>query len=134
MTLDSKVPPAPTVGASRGRTLAIRMAIGLGIGTLFVVIFVQLIDFHSAWRRVEHLNVAIALLCGVVFLSAYAVRALRWRLFLAPDKITVPRVIGIYFVATFLNWALPIQGGELAKSLILRRTNGIPVSRSLATV
>src|SRR5205085_2417416 len=33
-----------------------------------------------------------------------------------------------------LNWLLPIQGGELAKSGILRRTNGIPVSRSLATV
>ncbi len=134
MTLDSKAPPAPIVGTSRGRALAIRMAIGLGIGTLFAVIFVQLIDFHAAWRRVQHLNVALALLCGVVFLSAYAVRALRWRLFLAPDEITVKRVIGIYFVATFLNWALPIQGGELAKSLILRRTNGIPVSRSLATV
>jgi uncharacterized protein (TIRG00374 family) len=134
MTLDTKAPATPIVGTSRGRTLLIRMAIGLGIGTFFAVIFLQLIDFHSAWRRVRHLNIALALLCGAVFLSAYAVRALRWRLFLAPDKITAPRVIGIYFVATFLNWLLPVQGGELAKSLILRRSNGIPVSRSLATV
>jgi len=134
MTLDTQLPPAPTAGMSGRRTLLIRMAIGVGIGMLFVLIFLQLIDFGSAWRRVEHLNVALALLCGVVFLSAYAVRALRWRLFLAPDEITARRVIGIYFIATFLNWLLPVQGGELAKSLILRRSNGIPVSRSLATV
>ena len=134
MTLDTQLPPAPTAEMSGRRTLLIRMAIGVGIGMLFVLIFLQLIDFGSAWRRVEHLNVALALLCGVVFLSAYAVRALRWRLFLAPDEIAARRVIGIYFIATFLNWLLPVQGGELAKSLILRRSNGIPVSRSLATV
>ena len=33
-----------------------------------------------------------------------------------------------------MNWLLPVRGGELAKPLLLRRTNGIPVSRSLATV
>jgi uncharacterized protein (TIRG00374 family) len=37
-------------------------------------------------------------------------------------------------VATFLNWLLPVRGGELVKSLLLRRSDGIPVSRSLATV
>src|SRR4029079_14790511 len=49
-------------------------------------------------------------------------------------KVSAARVIRIYFIATFLNWELPVQGGELAKSLMLRRSNGIPVNRSLATV
>src|SRR5262249_24925330 len=31
-------------------------------------------------------------------------------------------------------WLLPIRGGELAMSLLLRHSNGIPVSRSLAAV
>jgi hypothetical protein len=44
------------------------------------------------------------------------------------------RAAGIYQVATFLNWLLPIRGGELAKGLILRRSDGIPMSRSLAAV
>ena len=60
--------------------------------------------------------------------------ALRWRVFLAPDRIPAGRIIGIYYIATFLNWLLPFQGGEVAKCLILRRTDGIVVSRSLATV
>ena len=59
---------------------------------------------------------------------------MRWRWLLLPDRISVGRAVAIYFVATFLNWLLPVQGGELAKSLALRHLNGIPVNRSLATV
>jgi uncharacterized protein (TIRG00374 family) len=62
------------------------------------------------------------------------VRALRWRRLLAPYEVTVPRVIGIYLVAIFVNWLLPLRGGELAKSLLLRHSKGIPISRSLPTV
>jgi uncharacterized protein (TIRG00374 family) len=110
------------------------MAIGLAVGAVLVLTFLQLVNFASVSRRLQHLNILIAVLSGAVFLGAYAVRALRWRWFLSPDKVPIPRVIGIYLVATFLNWALPIQGGELAKSLMLRRSDGIPVNRSLATV
>jgi uncharacterized protein (TIRG00374 family) len=140
MTLDSEAVSAPTAAtaataaATTGRTLLLRMAIGLGVGAIFAMIFLQLIDLRSVAARLEHLNFGFALLCGAVFLSAYAVRALRWRWFLAPDKVPAARAIRIYFIATFLNWALPVQGGELAKSLMLRRSNGIPVNRSLATV
>ena len=44
------------------------------------------------------------------------------------------RAVAIYQVAIFLNWLLPVRGGEIAMSLLLRRTNGIPVSHSLAAV
>jgi uncharacterized protein (TIRG00374 family) len=62
------------------------------------------------------------------------VRALRWRLFLRPWEVSVPTAVAIYQVATFVNWLLPVRGGEVVKCLMLRRSNGIPVSRSLATV
>jgi uncharacterized protein (TIRG00374 family) len=48
--------------------------------------------------------------------------------------VSIGRAAAIYQVATFLNWMLPVRGGELAKSLLLRRLNAIPVSQSLATV
>src|ERR671926_955506 len=79
-------------------------------------------------------GVGTALVCGVPFLGAYVVRAMRWRCLLKPCEVSIPRAVAIYQVATFINWLLPIRGGELAKSLLLRRLNGIPVSRSLATV
>jgi uncharacterized protein (TIRG00374 family) len=37
-------------------------------------------------------------------------------------------------VSVFINFLLPISGGEIAKTLILKRTEGIPISRSLPTV
>ena len=60
------------------------------------------------------------------------VRALRWRCLLLPDRVSVRRAVAIYQVAIFLNWLLPVRGGEIAMSLLLRRTDGIPVSESLA--
>jgi uncharacterized protein (TIRG00374 family) len=122
------------VSPGGGRTFVLRMAVGLGIGAVFVVTFLRLVNFSSVSRRLEHLDLGLAFLCGAVFLGAYVVRALRWRRLLVPDIVSVPRTIAIYFVAIFVNWLLPIRGGELAKSLMLRRSNAIPVSRSLATV
>jgi uncharacterized protein (TIRG00374 family) len=114
--------------------VALRAAIGLCVGAVLLVAFLQLVNVSAVLARLDHLNVALALLCGVPFLGAYAVRAMRWRCLLRPYELSIPRAVAIYQVATFMNWLLPIRGGELAKPLLLRRTNGIPLSRSLATV
>jgi uncharacterized protein (TIRG00374 family) len=122
------------VRPARVHTLALRTAIGLGAGAILILTFLRLVNVSAVLQRLEHLSIGYALLCGVVFLAAYVVRALRWRVLLRPCEVGIGRVIAIYQVATFLNWLLPIRGGELAKSLLLRRSDGIPVSRSLATV
>jgi uncharacterized protein (TIRG00374 family) len=132
--VDVQALPAAPAHPSGRRTMVLRVALGLGVGMLFVLVFLQLIDIGSVSERLTNINPLLVVLCGVAFLSAYAVRALRWRLFLAPDRIPASRIIGIYYIATFLNWLLPFQGGEVAKCVILRRTDGIHVSRSLATV
>ncbi len=123
--------PAPRLGL---RAVAVRTGAGLGVGALLVLTFLKLIDVRSVLQRLEHLSIPLALLSGAVFLAAWIVRALRWRLFLAGHSVAAARVIGIYYVAVFINWLLPVRGGELAKSLLLRRSNGIPVSDSLPTV
>jgi uncharacterized protein (TIRG00374 family) len=119
---------------ARFRVVVVRTAVGLCAGAVLLFTFVQLMNVNAVLARLERLQVGYALLCGVPFLSAYVVRALRWRLFLWPYDVSVPRAVGIYQVATFVNWLLPIRGGEIVKCLLLRRSNGVPVSRSLATV
>jgi uncharacterized protein (TIRG00374 family) len=59
---------------------------------------------------------------------------LRWRCLLRPYEVSVRRAVAIYQIAIFVNWLFPIRLGEVAKSVLLRRTDGVPVSRSLATV
>jgi uncharacterized protein (TIRG00374 family) len=123
-----------SVRTARARSVALRTALGLGAGAVLIVTFLRLVSVRAVYQRLAHLSIGFALLCGVVFLAAYVVRATRWRSLLRPCDVSVRRAAAIYQVATFLNWLLPIRGGELAKSLLLRHSNGIPVSRSLATV
>jgi uncharacterized protein (TIRG00374 family) len=110
------------------------MAVGLGAGAILILAFLKLVNVTAVLRRLEHLRIGFALLCGLAFLGAYTVRAMRWRRLLKPDEVSIGRVVAIYQVATFVNGLLPVRGGELVKSVLLRRSNGIPVSRSLATV
>ena len=127
----TSVAAAPT---GRVRAAAVRTAVGLCAAGLLVLVFVRLVNLGAVAHRLEHLQIGWALLSGAVFLTAYVVRAMRWRCLLRPCDVSVGRAAAIYQVATFINFVLPIRGGELAKSLLLRHSNGIPVSRSLATV
>jgi uncharacterized protein (TIRG00374 family) len=116
--------------------IALRTVIGLFIAALLVLMFSRLVNLGTVWIHLEHLDIRLALLCGAVFLMAYGVRALRWRLFLTASghATSVARVVMIYQVALFVNWLLPVRGGELVKSLLLRQLDSIPISESLPTV
>ena len=119
---------------ARVRTVALRATIGLAAGALLIVTFLRLVNMGTVYERLKDLNPGIALLCGATFLAAYFVRALRWRCLLRPSEVSIRRAAAIYQIAIFLNWLLPIRGGEVAMSLLLRRSNGIPVNKSLAAV
>lgn len=127
-------PAKPRGRIARVRVVAVRTGIGLSVGAVLVVTFLRLVNVGAVYQRLEHLNTGVAVLSGVVFLAAYIVRALRWRCLLLPRRVSVRRAVAIYQVAIFLNWLLPIRGGEIAMSLLLRRTSGVPVSESLAAV
>lgn len=124
----------PRPALTRLRAVAVRSAVGVGLGAILTAAFLRLVNVDTVARRLAHLDIAFALLCGAAFLGAYVVRAARWRWLLRPAHVSLGRTIAIYQIATFLNWLLPVRGGEIAKGLLLRRTDGIEVSRSLATV
>lgn len=114
--------------------LIVQLAVFLLIAVILVVAFVSVVNLPAVFVRLSHLDVGLAALGGIVFLSAYVVRALRWRCFLAPSSVSIPRVIAVYQVAIFVNWLMPVQGGEVVKSLLLARSYSIPISRSLPTI
>lgn len=125
---------APRTGPARVRIAAVRTAAGLAVGAGLVLIVLRLVNVSAVVHRLQHLNAGFAVLCGASFLAAFAVRGLRWRCLLRPCQVSIRHAVAIYQVAIFLNWLLPVRGGEVAMSLLLRRTDGIPVSRSLAAV
>ncbi len=119
---------------------AVKVSLGLlvGIGLLFLVSrFVDLPTTISVLK--QHLTtpsgIMFALLSGVAFLLAFSIRGVRWKLFINPiGKISTFKAIQLFLVGIFLNFLLPIRGGEVAKSLMLKRIANIPVSKSLPTV
>ncbi len=121
-------------------TPAAKVTIGLliGIGLLLLVarfvdlpVTIAILRSHLATPQ----GVALALLAGVAFLMAWSIRGIRWKLFLNPvGKVSTFQAIALYQVGVFLNFLLPIRGGEVAKCFMLKRNSEIPVSKSLPTV
>ncbi len=122
------------------RTPVVKVMLGLlvGIGLLFLVSrFVNVLTVFSVLRQnlTTPFGIALALLSGVAFLLAWSIRGVRWKLFLNPvGKVSTLKAIQLYQVGVFLNFLLPIRGGEVAKCFMLKQSAGIAVSKSLPTV
>ena len=121
-------------------TPAVKVTIGLliGIGLLYLVSrFVDIPTTMQVLRQnlTTPRGITLGLLSGVAFLAAFSIRGVRWKLFLNPiGKVSTLKAIQLFLVGIFLNFLLPVRGGEVAKSLMLKRIAGIPVSQSLPTV
>lgn len=141
------VPVTPSISASAQPTWkaalgspVTKVAIGLliGVGLLFLV--AHFVNFPATIAILRQnlttpRGIILALLSGVAFLIAFSIRGVRWKLFINPiGKISTFKAIQLFLVGIFLNFLLPIRGGEVAKSLMLKRIADIPISKSLPTV
>ena len=118
----------------------VRAALGLLMGLGMLLLISKFIDISTTISTLrQHLTttrgVTFALLAAASFIAAFSIRGARWRLFLSRIcDISVFKSIQIFWVAVFLNFLLPVQGGELGKCLILKRIKRVPISQSLPTV
>lgn len=119
-------------------TVKVIVGLLIGVGLLFLVArFVNLPATIAILRTnlATPEGILLALLAGACFLMAWSVRGIRWKLFLNPvGKVSTFQAIALYQVGVFLNFLLPIRGGEVAKCFMLKHNCEIPVSKSLPTV
>ncbi|HZS76459.1 MAG TPA: lysylphosphatidylglycerol synthase transmembrane domain-containing protein [Ktedonobacteraceae bacterium] len=114
--------------------------LGLLVGVGFLLLVFRLVDLPATLRIITQQvrtarGMVMTLLASTVFVLAFTFRALRWKLFLNPvQKVRTFTVIRLFLIGVFLNFLLPIRAGELAKSLILKRSRGLPISQSLPTI
>jgi uncharacterized protein (TIRG00374 family) len=118
----------------------VQAGMGLAIGIGFLVVVSRVVDVPRTFHLIQsHVStprgLLFVLLASLSFIMAFVLRALRWKLFLNPvGKVPALNVIGLFLIGVFFNFVLPIRAGELAKSLILRKTAGIHVHQSLPTI
>ncbi len=119
---------------------AAKVTIGLLIGIGLLLLVSRFVNIAMSMNILQQ-NLAtprgtvFALLSGVAFLLAFSIRGMRWKLFLNPiGNVSTFTAIRLVLISIFLNFLLPFSGGEIAKTLILKRIAAIPISRSLPTV
>ncbi len=122
------------------KTPAVKMIIGGIIGLVMLWLVSRFVNVPTTFAILrQHLStpqgLLNAFLASLSFLAAFSIRGTRWKLFLRPiTRVSALKAIQIYWVGTFINVLLPVQGGEVVKSLLLKRVADVPVSRSLPTV
>ena len=120
--------------------LIVRYVLGLLIGIGFLYLVSRFINIASTVSILQHhLTTTQGMLyaagAAAAFIAAFSIRGVRWSLFLRPIKHISPfKTIRIFWVAVFMNFLLPVQGGEVIKTFLLKRTDGVPISHSLPTV
>src|SRR3989442_1708493 len=118
----------------------VKVALGLLIGLGLLYLVTRFVDVPTTLHVLrQHLatprGIILGLLSGMAFLTAFSIRGIRWKLFLNPiGKVSTLKAIQLFLVGIFLNFLLPVRGGEVAKCLMLKRSVGMPVSQSLPTV
>jgi glycosyltransferase 2 family protein len=123
-------PPSPPPRRPYWQPLLIAL---LTAGLLWM--FFRQVDLDQAWRAVTRAHLwMIGLAVGVTFLT-YTVRAIRWRILLAPvgpvRLRTAFRTTVIGFTALFL---LPGRVGEVLRAYLVARHEGLNATSTFATV
>ncbi len=112
-----------------------RILIALVVGCVLLAVALRGLDLRSIGARIGSADPRWLALAALVYLSAYFVRSLRWRLILRPiERVTVRESFAMLMAGYFLNYLIPIRAGEVAKSFFLKRMKGVPIATSLPTV
>ncbi|MBD3348000.1 MAG: flippase-like domain-containing protein [Candidatus Eisenbacteria bacterium] len=116
---------------SRAWKIALTVAAGLVLlGLALWGVDLRAMRAHMARANPVYIGGAAAL-----YLLAYFIRSLRWRLVLRPvARISVSEGYSMLMAGYFLNYVIPVRAGEVAKSFFLKRLKGVPVATSLPTV
>lgn len=128
----------PVVSSSWMQSLKVGLSFLVGMVMLFLLS--RVINISSTFVLIQsHLltvhGMLFTLLALTSFFCAFSIRGMRWRLFVLRICALRPlQAVKIFWIAVFLNFLLPVQGGELGKCLILKQLKGVPVSQSLPTV
>lgn len=112
-----------------------KLWVGLLVSLFFIGIALRGLDLEHFWLTLREANYWW-LLPGIgVYTATVWVRTWRWRSMLEHIKpIPTARLFPIVVIGYMGNNVYPLRAGEVLRSYVLRRNEGVPMSASLATV
>lgn len=113
----------------------IRLVSSLIIGLILVYIWLKFINLEETIGYLKKIDLFWVSLSIILYILAYFIRSIRWRIILAPiEQISVKQAFAIFMGGMLINYIIPIRAGEVAKSFFLKGMKRTPVSLSLPTV
>jgi uncharacterized protein (TIRG00374 family) len=108
---------------------------GVAISVFFIVLALRGLRLDQFWGAVQSANYWWLIPGVAVYFVAVWVRAWRWHFLLRPIKnIRTVRVFPITAIGYMGNNIYPARAGEVLRAVLLKRTEGVAVSASLATI
>ena len=109
--------------------------LGLVISAVFLYIAFREIDFSELWETLTRVRFWWLLPGLAIYFGAVWLRSWRWRYLLKPLKPTLLRTIfPIIAIGYMGNDVFPLRMGEVLRTVVLKRREGISISASLATI
>ena len=105
------------------------------LGLLLMGIWLYIVDFDAMLVILKQVKILFIFPLGACFILIYFLRSLRWKIILSPvEKITITESFHLCMTNYFVNFLIPVHAGEVAKSYLLKKMKGTPISKSLWTV
>ena len=112
-----------------------RLWIGIIISILCLYIAFQGLHFGDFWQVIQSVNYWWIIPSVMVYTLAVVIRTWRWRSMLRPiADVPLRRLWPVVVIGYMGNNMYPARAGEVLRSYVLRRREGISMSASLATV
>lgn len=112
-----------------------KLWLGIAISALFLWIALRGMDLDHFWDVVRQANYWWLVPGVLVYFGAVWARTWRWHSMLRHLKaIPTRQLFPVVVIGYMGNNVYPARAGELLRSYVLRRKEGVPISASLATV
>lgn len=107
----------------------------VALGIVLMGAWLSIIDLRNVIDIAMQMKTAFIIPLVICFAAAYFLRTLRWKIVLSPvERITIAESFHLCMTNYLINFLIPVHAGEVAKSLLLKKMKGTPVSQSLLTV
>lgn len=109
--------------------------LGIIVSIVFLTLAMRGLDLEGFWTTVRQANYWWLIPGVVVYFGAVWARTWRWHYMLRHIKrVSLARLFPIVVIGYMGNNVYPARAGEVLRSYMLKRKEGVPVSVSLATV
>jgi uncharacterized protein (TIRG00374 family) len=114
-----------------------RWIVGFGflISALFIYLALQGLQLTQVWQTLREANFGWVAPGVLVYFAGVYARTWRWQLMLRSLKsVPLRRLFPQVVIGYMGNNVYPARAGEVIRSYVLRRNEGVPISGSLATI